>query len=171
MTSPDDLEIMPLEVNYFESMNVLQINDQDGKPIKFADFRDIHFGSAKNGDKNLCNRTLSQGYKITSTPKDWDNSNATFGLEMTDGSQSPTVTLTMYEDSILNIMWTYPSAPATDYAQVPDEIITKSQLKESGKISDHFMIDQTDSHLKVISKQSGNVIYEINGLTLEKYFN
>jgi len=30
---------------------------------------------------------------------------------MTDGSTSPQVTLTMYEDTILNIMWTYPEAP------------------------------------------------------------
>jgi len=27
---------------------------------------------------------------------------------------------------------------------VPDEVITKSQLTQSGKISDHFIIDQTD---------------------------
>lgn len=63
-----------MDFTYFESMNILQIVGQDGKPTKFADFRDIHFGSEKNGDKNFCNRTLSQGYSMPLEPTGWDTS-------------------------------------------------------------------------------------------------
>jgi hypothetical protein len=90
---------------------------------------------------------------------------------MVDGSTSPTVTITSYGEKLLNIMWTYPTAPATDYAQVPSEVIDKSGLVPSGKISDLVTIDTSNNHLQIKSKESGEVIYEINGLTLEKYFN
>lgn len=71
---------------------------------------------------------------------------------MIDGSTSPTITLTSYSDKLLNIMWTYPNAPATDYAQVPSEVIDKSGLTPSGKISDLVTIDTTENHMQIKSK-------------------